>query len=399
MGRVHILVVEDEPAIADFLPRGLTAEGYSVTTAADGADAGRLARTATSTCCPRPDAAGTRRLDVLDEVRAARPALPVIVLTARAEIDSKVAVLDLGATDYVTKPFSFKELAARVRAHPRDRRRGSSTRLELGEIRIDLVGRRVERAGSPCASRPPSSTCSPSSCATRAGVTRGELLRAVWGYPDDPGTSVLDVYVGYLRRKLAVGGSRRRSRRSGRWAIGSRAMLERLAAGCARPAPRRGSPSRSRHRPGGPAGAFFAVYQRTGSDLRGQVDRRPAARTSPDWLSTSRHRHGGRQPRSPGGRSATSTRSRLRAGLGAAFVAKIAGAPPRRTSRSSSARPGARRDRAARPAPRRAVEGDSRGTAGYSTIDLADAGQRAAADAPRCSRAIARRVSHASASR
>jgi DNA-binding response OmpR family regulator len=115
-------------------------------------------------------------------------------------------LLDLGATDYVTKPFSFEELAARVRAHLRDRDEASSARLEVGDIRMDLVGRRVERAGNPIRLT-----------ATEFGllaffmrhpgqvVTREELLQAVWGYPHDAATSVVNVYVGYLRRKLAIG--------------------------------------------------------------------------------------------------------------------------------------------------------------------------------------------------
>jgi len=206
MGGVHILVVEDEPAIADFLQRGLEAEGYSVTTAGDGDEGGRLAGSGDvdlmilDLMLPGRDGA-----EVLAEVRQARPQLPVIVLTARAEVDSKVAVLDLGATDYVTKPFSFEELAARVRAHLRDRDEASSTRLERGDLRIDLVGRRVERAGIPIRltttefdllaflMRHPGQV-----------LTRAELLRAVWGYPDDVDSSVVGVYVGYLRRKLAV---------------------------------------------------------------------------------------------------------------------------------------------------------------------------------------------------
>jgi two-component system, OmpR family, response regulator len=204
---VHILVVEDEPAIADFLQRGLTAEGYSVSTAADGTDAGRLARSGgvdlmiLDLMLPGRDGA-----DVLAEVKEARPQLPVIVLTARTEIHSKVAVLDLGATDYVTKPFSFEELTARVRAHLRDRDEASSTRLELGDLRVDLVGRRVERAGVQIRltttefdllaffMRHPGQV-----------LTKSELLRAVWGYPDDVDSGVVGVYVGYLRRKLAVG--------------------------------------------------------------------------------------------------------------------------------------------------------------------------------------------------
>jgi len=204
---VHILVVEDEPAIADLLQRGLTSEGYSVSTAADGNDAGRLARSGgvdliiLDLMLPGRDGA-----EVLAEVREARPQLPVIVLTARTEIHSKVALLDLGATDYVTKPFSFEELTARVRAHLRDRDEASSTRLELGDLRVDLVGRRVERAGVQIRltttefdllaffMRHPGQV-----------LTKSELLRAVWGYPDDVDSGVVGVYVGYLRRKLAVG--------------------------------------------------------------------------------------------------------------------------------------------------------------------------------------------------
>jgi two-component system, OmpR family, response regulator len=206
MSRVHILVVEDEPAIADFLQRGLTAEGYSVSTVADGDDAGRLAASGDVDLMildlMLPGRDGT---EVLAEVRESRPHLPVIVLTARAEVDSKVAMLDLGATDYVTKPFSFEELAARVRAHLRDRDEASSTRLELGDLRIDLVGRRVERAGVPI--RLTSTEFDLLAFFMRHPgqvITRSELLRAVWGYPEDVDSGVVGVYVGYLRRKLAV---------------------------------------------------------------------------------------------------------------------------------------------------------------------------------------------------
>jgi DNA-binding response OmpR family regulator len=203
---VNILVVEDEPAIADFLERGLSAEGYSVTMADDGVDAGQLAKSGgfdlmiLDLMLPgRPGA------EVLAEIRQARPQLPVIVLTARAETDSKIALLDLGATDYITKPFSFEELAARIRAHLRDRDEASSTLLEVGDLRMDLVGRRVERGGTPIRltttefdllaffMRHPGQV-----------IARRELLQAVWRYPDDADSSVVGVYVGYLRRKLAV---------------------------------------------------------------------------------------------------------------------------------------------------------------------------------------------------
>jgi DNA-binding response OmpR family regulator len=204
---VHILVVEDEPAIADFLERGLEAEGYSVTTATDGADAANLAKSAEidllilDLMLPGRDGA-----DLLADVRRARPQVPVIVLTARTEIETKVSLLDLGASDYVTKPFSFEELAARVRAHLRDRDEASSARLQVGDIRMDLVGRRVERNGV-------SIRLTATEFALLASfmrhpgqvLSRKELLQAVWSYPPEAGTSVVSVYVGYLRRKLAVG--------------------------------------------------------------------------------------------------------------------------------------------------------------------------------------------------
>ena len=203
---VRILVVEDEPSIADFVERGLSAEGYSVATVADGAEAANLA-TSTDVDLVVLDLMlpGRDGAEVLADIRRARPQLPVIALTARTEIETKVAILDLGATDYVTKPFSFDELAARVRAHLRDRDEASSTRLEVGDIRVDLVGRRVERRGVPI-------RLSATEFALLAAfmrhpgqvLTRKELIQTVWGYPPDADTRVVSVYVGYLRRKLAV---------------------------------------------------------------------------------------------------------------------------------------------------------------------------------------------------
>jgi DNA-binding response OmpR family regulator len=204
---VHILVVEDEPGIADFLERGLIAEGYSVETTDNGIDAGRLATSGDPDLVildlMLPGRSGT---EVVADIRATKPALPIIVLTARGEVDSKVSLLDLGANDYVTKPFSFEELVARVRAHLRDRDEASTSRLEVGDIRMDLVGRRVMRDGVPVRLT-----------TTEFGLlayfmrhpgqvlTRQELLESVWGYPATADTGVVSVYIGYLRRKLAVG--------------------------------------------------------------------------------------------------------------------------------------------------------------------------------------------------
>src|SRR5689334_7850503 len=114
---MEILIVEDEVGIADFLARGLEAEGYDVRVARDGEEGERLALDAETDLVvldrmlPGKDGA-----DVLDSIRRSRPRLPVIMLTARSEVADRVEGLDRGATDYMTKPFSFEELLARVRA-------------------------------------------------------------------------------------------------------------------------------------------------------------------------------------------------------------------------------------------------------------------------------------------
>jgi DNA-binding response OmpR family regulator len=205
---VHILVVEDEPAIVDFLERGLTAEGYTVSTARDGVEGARLAESSEvdlvilDLMLPGRDGS-----EILAGLGRTRPQLPVIVLTARADTADKVSLLDLGATDYLTKPFSFEELAARVRAHLRDRDEASSTRLQVGDIRLDLVSRKVERDGVRI--RLSATEFSLLAYFLRHPgqvLARDEILQAVWGYPDDAETNVVGVYVGYLRRKLTAKG-------------------------------------------------------------------------------------------------------------------------------------------------------------------------------------------------
>jgi DNA-binding response OmpR family regulator len=146
-------------------------------------------------------------MDVLDKIRSRKPALPVIMLTARGEVEDKVSALDSGANDYVTKPFSFDELAARVRAHLRSPEQGRATELSVAGIRLDFLTRRVERAGMPI-------TLSAREFELLAYfmrhpgqvLSKQQILSAVWGYDFDPGTNVVEVYVGYLRRKLAAGG-------------------------------------------------------------------------------------------------------------------------------------------------------------------------------------------------
>ncbi len=206
---MRILVAEDEPAIADFVNRGLSAEGYAVTVAANGNDALALALSedfgliVLDRMLPGRDG-----LEVLAAVRVAKPDLRVILLTARTEIDDRVAGLDAGAVDYITKPFSFDELAARVRAHLRTPSQTQSTRLEALGIELDLLTRRVSRDGVEVALSSKEFDLLTYFLRHPANVlSREQILSAVWGYSHDPGTNIVEVYVSYLRRKLGRPGS------------------------------------------------------------------------------------------------------------------------------------------------------------------------------------------------
>lgn len=205
---MRILIVEDEAGIADFLRRGLTAEGYEVTCAADGLEgeahalSGRFDLVLLDLMLPRRDG-----LEVLASIRRMLPALPVILLTARGQVSERVEGLDAGATDYVTKPFSFDELTARVRAHLRHSEQDRPTRLESGDIEIDLLRRRVRRDGNEIRLSATEFELLALLARHRGEVlSRKRILAAVWGYDHDPGTNVVGVYIGYLRRKLALPG-------------------------------------------------------------------------------------------------------------------------------------------------------------------------------------------------
>jgi two-component system, OmpR family, response regulator len=206
---MKILVVEDEVGIADFLTRGLAAEGYEVSAAADGPSGERMA------LVPDVDLVvldrmlpGRDGLEVLKAIRASRPALPVIVLTAKAEIVDRVEGLDLGATDYVTKPFAFEELLARIRAHLRESAAGAETTLRAADIDLDLVSRQATRAGTAVHLPEREANLLAHLMRNQGRVCRHEeILATVWGYEHDPGTNIVQVYIGYLRRKLARPGS------------------------------------------------------------------------------------------------------------------------------------------------------------------------------------------------
>lgn len=205
---MRILVIEDEATLARFVEQALRAEGHSVTVCHDG-ESGEAAALTGDYALVLLDLMlpGKTGLAVLESIRARSPDLPVIVLTARAAVEQKVQGLDRGANDYVTKPFSFEELLARVRAQLRAPGQREAAVLEAGGIRMDLRTRRVQRDGHHVVltarefylleylMRHPDQV-----------LSREQILNAVWGFDFDPGTKVLEVYVGYLRRKLSGGG-------------------------------------------------------------------------------------------------------------------------------------------------------------------------------------------------
>ncbi len=204
-----ILVIEDEPGIVDFLERGLEAQGFTVRSALDGASGAERARrehvdlVVLDMLLP-----GRSGHEVLAELQEAKPELPVIVLTALDQVEQRVAGLDAGAVDYLTKPFSLSELAARIRAQLRVAAQSQRTVLRGGDVEVDLITREVSYAGRPV--RLSTTEFELLSYLMRNQdqvLSREQMLRAVWGYDYDPGTNVVDVYIGYLRRKLRPAGA------------------------------------------------------------------------------------------------------------------------------------------------------------------------------------------------
>jgi two-component system, OmpR family, copper resistance phosphate regulon response regulator CusR len=200
----RILIAEDEARIASFLEKGLKANGFATSVAVDGRDAVALASTG------RYDLLildlglpGKDGFAVLKELRAAGSGLPVVILTARDSVHDTVAGLEGGADDYITKPFRFEELLARVRVRLRGDRVPEETVLGVGSASLDLRTRRIEVGGT-------SADLSAREFALAEMffrhpgqvLSREQLLSHVWGYDFDPRSNVVDVYVGYLRKKL-----------------------------------------------------------------------------------------------------------------------------------------------------------------------------------------------------
>jgi DNA-binding response OmpR family regulator len=198
------LVIEDEPGIVDFVRRGLEAAGFEVQAALDGIEGERLAlKDSFDAIVLDLMLPGRSGLEILASVRRVRPSVPVIVLTARGEIEDRVAGLDAGAVDYLVKPFSLAELVARVRAQLRVMAQASTSTLCGEDIELNLLTRKVRRGERSVALSTTEFELLAYFLRNRGHVlSREQILSSVWGYDHDPATNVVDVYVGYLRRKL-----------------------------------------------------------------------------------------------------------------------------------------------------------------------------------------------------
>jgi DNA-binding response OmpR family regulator len=201
----RILIAEDEPRLSSFLEKGLRAAGYSTTVCDDGVRCAAIARDAEfDLLILDVGLPGQDGFAVLRAIRARGERLPVLILTARDEVDDTVTGLDSGADDYVTKPFVFEELLARVRARLRaPDAADSGLELRGGGVTLDVRTRRAEVDGDEVELTAKEFRLLETFLRHPGQVlSREQLLSHVWGYDFDPGSNVVDVYVGYLRRKL-----------------------------------------------------------------------------------------------------------------------------------------------------------------------------------------------------
>lgn len=203
----RILIAEDEPRIASFIEKGLRSHGFTTSIAKDAREATQMALGgAFELMILDLGLPGKDGLDVLQELRGQGEKFPIIILTARDDIQDKVAGLEGGADDYITKPFRFEELLARIRVRLRNisaTTEKEETILKVGNVVLDLRTRRakVDR----CLVDLPAREFTLAETFFRHPgqvLSRQQLLDRVWGYDYDPGSNIVDVYVGYLRKKL-----------------------------------------------------------------------------------------------------------------------------------------------------------------------------------------------------
>jgi two-component system copper resistance phosphate regulon response regulator CusR len=202
----RILIAEDETRIASFLEKGLRANGFTTTVIGDGESAyhyaisGGFDLLVLDIGLPKRDG-----FTVLRQLREARCAMPVVILTARDSVGDTVAGLEGGADDYVSKPFRFEELLARIRLRLRDERAPEVTVLKHGDLSLDLRTRRASVGGRIVELTAREFMLTEMFLRNPHQVlSREQLLSHVWGFDFDPGSNIVDVYIRYLRRKLGA---------------------------------------------------------------------------------------------------------------------------------------------------------------------------------------------------
>jgi DNA-binding response OmpR family regulator len=201
---MRILIIEDDKAVASFVKKGLESEQYAVDVTWDGEDAQLLVGEASfdlvilDLILPKIDG-----LEVLKHIRSRKPSLPVLILSGRARVEDRVKGLDLGADDYMTKPFSFSELSARVRALLRRSPIAIGIVLRVEDLELDRAERVVRRAGRRIDLTPREFALLEYLMRNSGrSVTRAMIIEHVWNFSFDTMTNVVDVYINYLRKKV-----------------------------------------------------------------------------------------------------------------------------------------------------------------------------------------------------
>ena len=208
---MRILVIEDDPTVGQYVKRGLEEHRWAVDLVADGQEGEERASSEAYDLIildmRLPTKSGT---EVLHSLRAKGFERPVLVLTAQDAVDAKVATLRAGADDYVTKPFAFEELLARVEALARRPRALAAPVLRVGDLEIDQSTREVRRGGVPIEVTPKEYTVL-EYLARHAGrvMSRTLITEYAWGYHFDPGTNIVDVVINHLRKKVDAGHARK----------------------------------------------------------------------------------------------------------------------------------------------------------------------------------------------
>ncbi len=206
---MKILVIEDDPTVGEYVKRGLEEQLWGVDLVSDGEEGEQLARSeAYDLIVLDMRLPGKSGMEVLHGLRARGFEQPILVLTAQDAVDAKVGALRAGADDYVTKPFAFEELLARVEALSRRPRAMASPVLKVGDLELDKDTRTVTRGGEPVELTPKEYTVLEYLMRhTGRVMSRTLITEYAWGYHFDPGTNIVDVVINHLRKKIDVNGA------------------------------------------------------------------------------------------------------------------------------------------------------------------------------------------------